>query len=294
VDRSLRLKIALALATVYVVWGSTYLAIRWTVVEIPALAAGSLRFVIAGLGFIALARARGPIAVTRPQLASAALVGALMPGLSNGLVALAERSVPSSLTALILAVMPLWLALLQSLRGSRPAPRAFAGLLVGFSGTALLVWSGEGGAVSGAGVAMLLAASLIWAAGSLYARGADPPRPWMLSSGIEMLAGGCLQGILALLNGDVPTLLASSPSGRAVGALVYLTVVGAWAGYGAFSWLIRHARPALVATYSYVNPLVAVILGFVLGGEPLGLRTLCAAGLVVGSVVLVGTARRER
>jgi drug/metabolite transporter (DMT)-like permease len=284
--------IAAALTTIYLVWGSTYLAIRWTVHELPPLLAGGLRFSVAGLGFLLAARLRGPITVTRRQLGSAALIGLLMPGVSNGLVGLAERQIPSGLAALLVALVPLWIVLFQWLgAGSeRPRPRAVGGLALGFAGTALLVWSGQARAGL-AGVAMVIAASLLWAAGMLVARAADRPRPWMASSGIEMLAGGVVQAVLGIAHGELPRALTVSPSGRATGALIYLAVVGGWGGYGAFSWLTRHARPTLVATSSYVNPLVAVLLGFALAGEPLGLRTLAASGLIVCSVVLVTTAR---
>jgi drug/metabolite transporter (DMT)-like permease len=288
-----RARIALALGTVYLVWGSTYLAIRWTVAELPPLLAGSLRFTAAGLGFLLIARALGPIAVSPRRLASAALVGAIMPGASNGLVNLAEQTVPSGLTALILAVMPLWLALFQALRRGQPRPgrRAVVGLVVGFAGTALLVGRADGGSISVMGVLMLMAAAMLWAFGSLYAREVDRPRPWMASAGFEMLAGGLVQAVFGLAHGELPRLVAAHPSPRAVASLIYLAAVGAWAGYGAFSWLTNHARPTLVSTYCYVNPLVAVLLGWSLAGEPLAPRTLAAAALIVCSVFLVTTAR---
>jgi drug/metabolite transporter (DMT)-like permease len=296
-DPSLRAKVAVALATIYVVWGSTYLAIRWTVHELPPFLAGASRFTVAGLGFLLAARLQGRITATRRQVASAALIGALMPGLSNGLVGLAERQVPSGLTALVLALLPLWIALFQVLgpRRVRPGTRGTIGLVVGFAGTALLVWSGPGGVpVHASGLAMLIAASLLWATGSLLASRDNRLQPWMASSGVEMLAGGAVQGVLGLAHGELPRLLEAHPSSRAIGSLVYLAVVGGWGGYGAFSWLARHARPTLVATYSYVNPLVAVLLGWALAGEPLGPRTLLAGAVIVCSVVLVTTSRAVR
>lgn len=292
---SLKAKIALALGTVYLVWGSTYLGIRWVVQELPPLMSGAMRFSVAGLGFLAIARAMGPLSFSRAQLRNAALIGALMPGLSNGLVCLAERQVPSALTALILAVVPLWLALIQALRPGQPRAgrQATAGLLLGFAGTALLVWHGGGGEpLSLLGLLMIVAASLLWAVGTLFAREADRPTPWMAAAGVEMLAGGLFQAVLGLASGDLPRLLASSPGPRAIGALVYLTVIGAWAGYGAFSWLTSRASPTLIGTYSYVNPLVAVFLGWSLADEPLTLRTLLAGALIVCSVILVTTAHR--
>jgi drug/metabolite transporter (DMT)-like permease len=296
VERPPRAQIALALTTVYLVWGSTYLAIRWTVAELPPLLSGAMRFLAAGLGFLLMARALGPLSLSRRRLANAAVLGAIMPGASNGLVNLAERTVPSGLTALILAAMPLWLALFQALRRGqpRPGPRAVVGLVVGFGGTALLVGGRGGGEpISIPGVVMLLAAAMLWALGSLFAREADRPKPWLASAGFEMLAGGLTQTIFGLAHGELPRLLAASPSPRAIGSLVYLAAVGAWAGYGAFSWLISHARPTLVSTYCYVNPLVAVMLGWALAGEPLSGKTAAAAALIICSVALVTTSRAE-
>jgi drug/metabolite transporter (DMT)-like permease len=289
-------QIALALATIYVVWGSTYLAIRWTVHELPPFLAGGSRFLVAGLGFLAAARLQGPLRATRRGLGRAVLIGVLMPGLSNGLVGLAERKVPSGLTALVLALLPLWIALYLALGPARERPgrRGAAGLVIGFAGTALLVWAGPtGAAIEPAGLLMLVAGSLAWATGSLLSRSHERPRPWMASSGVEMLAGGLFQTVLGLAHGELPALLAARPSPRAIGSLIYLAVIGGWGGYGAFSWLARHARPTLVATYSYVNPLVAVLLGWALAGEMLGARTAAAAALIVCSVVLVTTDRHR-
>jgi len=275
---SLQAKIVLALGTVYLVWGSTYLGIRWVVEELPPLLSGAMRFTVAGLGFLLIARATGPLSLSRAELRNAALLGVLMPGMSNGLVCMAERRIPSALTALILAVVPLWIALFQALRPGQPRSdrRATAGLLIGFGGTTLLVWTGGAGQpLSLLGMAMIVAASLLWA-------------------GVEMLAGGLFQAVLGLAVGDLPRLLASSPGPRAIGSLIYLTVIGAWAGYGAFSWLTSRAPPTLIATYSYVNPLVAVFLGWSLASEPLTGRTLLAGALIVCSVVLVTAAHHRQ
>jgi drug/metabolite transporter (DMT)-like permease len=291
-----RSRIALALATVYLVWGSTYLAIRWVVTELPPFAAGAVRFVVAGGAFLLVGLLLGPRPTLR-ELRNSALIGMFLPGLSNGLVGLAERRVPSSITALVLAVMPLWVALLETVRpgGSRPPLRAAIGLLVGFCGTALLVLGGAGAgghAVEPLGIALLLTASLVWASGSLAGRGLARPTSWMVSAGTEMLAGGLFQGLIALVQGELPRLVQAQPSARALGALIYLAVIGGWLGYGAFSWLMRNARPALVATYAYVNPLVAVVLGAVLAGETLTPRAAVSGAIIVAAVVLVTTARR--
>jgi drug/metabolite transporter (DMT)-like permease len=291
-----RARVALALGTVYLVWGSTYLGIRWVVAELPPFAAGAMRFVTAGGVFLAAGLLTGSPRPTRRQLRNAAIIGMLMPGISNGLVGLAERRVPSSITALVLAIMPLWVALLQTLRpgGARPSGRAALGLLLGFGGTALLVLGGGPSAhvIEPLGVVLLLLASFIWAAGSLFARGAARPAGWMVSAGAEMLAGGVCQALISVGKGELPRLAEAHPSGRALSALVYLVAIGAWLGYGAFSWLTRHARPAVVATYAYVNPLVAVVLGAVFAGEILAPRAAVSGVVIVAAVVLVTTARK--
>lgn len=291
---SSRAKVALALATVYLVWGSTYLFIRWVVLELPAFTAGGLRFLVAGAVFFAIGRFRGPGQVTRGQLLRVALVGAMLVGVSNGMVALSLAVVPSSVGSLVVASMPLWLATFDTIRphGQRPPVRAIVGLAAGFAGTAFLIWRPAGGQpIHLIGMVTMLLASMIWAAGSLLARGFDRPRNWMVTAGLEMMAGGVVQLGIAAVRGEFPVFLAASPSPRAILSLVYLIVIGSWCGYGSFSWLVRNARPAVTATYAYVNPLIAVILGATVAGEPVGARTLIAGAVIVGSVSLVTTAR---
>jgi drug/metabolite transporter (DMT)-like permease len=221
-----------------------------------------------------------------------------MPGLCNGLVFLAQRTVSSSLTAVLLAIMPLWVALIEALRpsGERPSRPAIVGLVIGFLGTALLV-TGRGGllATDLSGLVLLVISAVVWAAFSIFAKHAARPSAWMVSAGLEMMAGGLLQAALALMRGDWSQLAVSEPGLRAILSVVYLVVAGSWIGYGSFSWLVRHASPALASTYAYVNPLVAVALGALLAGESLTARTLLAAGLIVAAVVLVtSTSARRR
>jgi drug/metabolite transporter (DMT)-like permease len=296
-------RVALALGTIYVVWGSTYLGIRWVVAELPPFAAGTIRFFSAGLCFFLLGVLRpGGLASLRAtswrQVRNAALIGAAMLGCSNGLVGLAERDISSGMTALMIAITPLLIALMEALRpgGTRPGARASAGLVVGFVGTALLVTGGrdDGHATSAAGVVMVLVAAVVWAAATLAARDVPRPAASMISAGIEMMAGGVTQAVVAAFRGDWPQLFASDASARAWLSLLYLAAVGSCLGYGAFSWLTRNARPTLVSTYGYVNPLVAVTLGTLLAGEALGPRIAVAGVAVVGAVFLVSTDRSKR
>lgn len=283
-----RARVALALGTVYLVWGSTYLAIRWAVAELPPFTAGAVRFVTAGGLFLLFGLVRGAPRPSRRQVRNAALIGVALLGVSNGLVGFAEQRLSSSLAALVLAITPLWIALFEAIRpgGARPSRAAVVGLLIGFCGTGWLVYqpNARGDA---AGLFIVLVASITWATGSLAARRASRPSAFTISAGTEMLAGGLAQLLIAVVRGEPARLTHASPGPRAIGALVYLIVIGAWAGYGAFSWLTRNARPTLVATYAYVNPLVAVTLGALLAGEPLSSRVLVAGAAVVVSVVLV-------
>jgi drug/metabolite transporter (DMT)-like permease len=262
-----------------------------------------LRFFCAGLVFflVGLTRPGGVAAVqaiTPRQLRNAALMGMALLGCSNGLVGLAERNISSGLTALMLAITPLWIALIEALRpgGLRPTARAAVGLLIGFCGTALLATGApaDGHATSSAGVVMVLVASLVWAVASVAARNMARPSAWLISAGIEMMAGGATQAVVALVRGEWNALAAgvAGASARAWLSLLYLMLVGSGLGYGAFSWLTRHARPTLIATYGYVNPLVAVMLGTLLASEPLGPRIALAGGAIVLAVFLVTTARR--
>ncbi len=292
-----RNQVAVALATVYVVWGSTYLGMRIAVTELPPLLVGGSRNLIAGATFLLLALALPSTPrPARREIRNAVLLGLALVGISNGLVIVALRDVTSSLTALILAIMPLWVALIELFRpgGARPTARALVGIAVGFLGTAFLVWRPGGGlAIEALPFLMLILATINWAAASVAGRIVARPQSSLVSSGIEMCAGGLAQLAVGACLGEARALAAmpGPPSARAMVAFVYLVVVGSWAGYGAFSWLTRHAPPTLVATYAYVNPLVAVILGVAIGAEALAPRMLVAGAVIVGAVVLVTTAR---
>ena len=292
-------RVALALGTLYLVWGSTYLAIRWVVAELPPFASGSLRFTAAGLFFLLLGLLRGQRDgarwPTRLQLRNSVLLGVAFLGVSNGLVGLAERQISSGLTALMLALTPLWVALLEAVLpgGRRPTAGAVIGLLLGFGATAALVLGAPstGHAVALSGVIMVLVASFTWATASVIARSAPRSAAFLVSAGIEMVAGGVAQALIALVRGEHHELLAAGPAPRAWLSLLYLAVMGSCIGYGAFSWLNRRVRPSLVATYAYVNPLVAVTLGALLADEPLSPRVLLSGAVIVLAVFLVTTAR---
>lgn len=298
--RSNRIKLVLAFAAVYVIWGSTYLAIKYAIETLPPLLMASARFLVAGAVLYAWARFQGE---KNPGLISwraGLIIGGLLLLGGNGMVVLAERDVPTGLAALLIATEPLIIVLLDWARpgGSRPGIRVALGLLLGLIGMVILIGPvglAGGSHVAPLGAALLILATISWAAGSLYAaRGRSTASP-VMSAGVQMLAGGALLLVVGLLRGEASTLAFSEVSLRSGGALVYLIIFGSLIGFTSYSWLLRVASPSLASTYAYVNPVVAVLLGWALAGEVLTLRTLVAATVIISAVVLITTSRdKER
>ncbi len=284
--------IIVAFAAVYLIWGSTYLAIRWTIETMPPLGMASVRFLVAGSVLYAWTRFRGAPRPTPKQWRDAAIAGTLLLAGGNGAVVVAEQWVPSGLTALLVSSVPLWLVVLDALFGSkhRPSIRASVGLLIGFGGVALLAGSpgvGGGGREELMGALLVLFGALAWAGGSLYSRyAAEPPRPRMVV-GMQMLTGGLVLGAMAAATGELSGFEVRSVSARSWMAFVYLILAGALVGYSAYIWLLRVSTPARVGTYAYVNPVVAMLLGWALADEPLTFRSVAAATIILGSVVVI-------
>jgi len=285
-----------AFGAVYVIWGSTYLAIRWAIETMPPLAMASVRFLIAGGLLYAWARSRTPPGptrtATRDQWRAAVIAGALMLGGGNGAVSVAEQWVPSGTTALLVASVPLWLVVLDVLVGSRtrPSTRALVGLVVGFAGVGLLAGSpggGEGGTLELLGTLLILGGCAAWAAGSLYLRYAPPPPRPLMWVAMQMLAGGAILGLAALVRGEWAAFHPAQISLRSGLSLAYLIGFGAIIAYSAYVWLVRVTTPARIGTYAYVNPVIALFLGWWLAGEPLGFRSVLAAAIIVGSVIVI-------
>jgi drug/metabolite transporter (DMT)-like permease len=285
-------QILLAFAAIYLIWGSTYLAIRFAIETMPPLGMASVRFLIAGTMMYAWARRLGARPPTPRQWRDGAISGTLLLAGGNGAVVVAEQWVPSGLVALLVAAVPIWLVLLDALFGSRrrPSGRALAGILVGFAGVGLLAGSpgvGQGGARELLGATIVMAGSFSWAAGSLYSRQRGSSlRPRMLVAS-QMLCGGVVLGVLALAAGEASGFSLADVSVRSWMAFVYLIVAGAIIGYGAYIWLLTVVEPARVGTYAYVNPVVAMVLGWAFAGEPVSGRALLAAAVILGSVVVI-------
>jgi drug/metabolite transporter (DMT)-like permease len=284
----------MAFAAVYVIWGSTYLAIRYAVETLPPLLFAGTRFMVAGLMLYGWARVRG---AARPQPASwrtALVIGGLLLLGGNGAVVLAERTVPSGLTALLIATEPLMVVLLDWARpgGLRPTGRVAMGLALGMVGMFILIGpAGMTGAseINLFGAALLILATISWAAGSIYAARARLQVSPILFAGMQMIAGGALLAIVGLVRGELSDFAFAAVSLRSLVSLGYLIVFGSLVAFTSYSWLLRVTPPSLAATYAYVNPVVAVLLGWAFAGEALSLRTMIAAAVIVAAVVLITT-----
>jgi len=291
-------RVWIALASLYLIWGSTYIAIRFAIESLPPLFMAGTRFILAGGAMVAWRLLRGDRWPRPIHWREAAIVGGLMLLGGNGGVCWAEQTVPSGLAALLVSTVPLWIVLFEwaLLRTLRPSPDLLAGVALGISGVALLVrpGSGAGGvhaAVPWAGAVVLVVASMLWALGSLYSRRARLPSSPFLAIGMEMLAGGLILMIAAALLGEWRALPSVRLSPRSLASLLYLVAFGAVVGFTAYIWLLRHTSPALASTYAFVNPIVAMFIGWAIGGEALGARTLLAAALAVSGVTVIILAR---
>jgi drug/metabolite transporter (DMT)-like permease len=292
-EKPSRLKLVLAFAAVYLIWGSTYLAIRYAIETLPPLLFASTRFLVAGGILYAWARWRGAEKPVWSNWRPSLIIGGLLLLGGNGAVVLAERTVPSGLAALLIATEPLLIVLLDWMRrGNRPSGRVSLGLALGLLGMVLLVGptniAGEN-QVNLLGAGLILVATVSWAAGSLYAMRATLVRSPALAAGMQMLAGGAWLLIAGLARGEASQFTLSNVSLRSTGALVYLILFGAIIAFTSYSWLLRVTTPSLASTYAYVNPVVAVILGWAVAGEPLTLRTIIAAAIIVAAVIIITT-----
>ncbi|MCL4522603.1 MAG: EamA family transporter [Acidobacteria bacterium] len=287
-----RWRLVAALAAVYVIWGSTYLAIRFAVQTLPPFLMAGARFVLSGAVLYAWARMRGAGKPDWLHWRSALIIGTLLLLGGNGGVVWAEQFVPSGLTALLVTSEPFWVVLLVWLMpgGHRPTGGVVFGMLLGLVGIILLVGPGnllDGSGVHLGGAFVLFLASLSWAAGSLYSSKARLPDSAVLSTGMQMLAGGIVLTIFGTLMGDWSRLAWQSVSARSLFSLVYLIVFGSIIGFSSYYWLLRNTTPTRASTYAFVNPVVAVFLGWALAGEAITPRTLAATVIIVVAVMLV-------
>ncbi|WP_019990126.1 EamA family transporter [Rudanella lutea] len=292
-----RLTLWLALASVYILWGSTYLFIHFMIEQMPPLYMASMRFLAAGTLLYTYARVTGTPRPTLGQIRSAGAVGILLLGIANGCLTIAIQHIPTGMAALIAGTLPVFLLSLNwvSFGKTRPSNLALAGLLLGFVGVYFLIKPDklQGGSADhnliGAGLIMI--GNLAWAMGTLMSPRLNLPSPFM-SSGIQMLAGAAALLTVSLLTEPVNLFSIVDAPTKAIGSLWYLVIFGSIIGFSSYAWLARNAPPTLLSTYAYVNPVVAMLLGTLFAGEILTSQSLIGAGIVVAGVVLITLGRK--
>jgi len=292
-----KIQIVSAFAALYLIWGSTYLGILFAIQSIPPFLMAGARFLLAGLVMFAIARTQGPLRSTWAEWRTSLIVGACLLLGGNGGVTLSEKFIESGLASLIVATVPIYITLLGWLSGMtpRPAPIVWVGLAGGFLGVAILLgpafrFSGSGRPAIG--MSILLLSSFIWSAGSLYSRTVKHAASPFLGAAQQMFCGGLLLMLVGSFVGEPRNFHPGNITALSLGAFAYLVLIGAIVGYTAYFWLLRHCDPAKVATYAYVNPIVAVLLGALFAHETVTLRTLLAAALIIGSVALIITVQQ--
>ena len=285
-----------ALAVVYVVWGSTYLGILLAIDTIPVFLSMGIRFLVAGGLLYLWSARRGDRTgdrVGRRQWAAAAFVGGLLFVGGNSLVAWSETRVDTGVAALLIAAVPLWMALFDRIStGQRLSRSTILGLTIGFGGVALLAWPSGASRIDVVGALVLVVSGAAWAAGSLVARRAALPRRPLVNSSMQMLAGGVMLMLIAAGSGELTEV--GHVSLTSILAMVYLIVFGSWLAFSAYAWLLRAAPTTIVSTYAYVNPLVAVFLGWAVLSEAVSVRTIAAGLVILGAVALIVTPARVR
>lgn len=288
-------KIWLALITLYIVWGSTYFGIKVAIETIPPFFHASIRFLVSGAIILIWQNAAGQAMPTRKQWLSTFIIGTLLLLGGNGLVSWAEQFIPSGIAALIIATVPLSLVIMEALRpgGIKPTWQAIVGLVIGFIGIFILAGPAE---ISGSttelnpfGVIALLSATVLWAMGSIYSKTADLPKGSLVTTGAEMLMGSISLLVVSLLTGELNGWNPAEVSARSLAGLIYLITIGSIIGFGSYIWLLQNAPISLVATYAYVNPIVAVILGYFFLNETLEPRIWLAAAIIIGAVVFINS-----
>jgi drug/metabolite transporter (DMT)-like permease len=288
-----------AFAAVYVIWGSTYVGIRLAIDSMPPLLMAGARALLAGALLYPILRATGAPRPGAVHWKSATIVGGLLLFAGNGGVSWAEKTVPSNITALMVAAVPLWMNLLEWLRpaGVRPHGAAFAGLAVGFAGVALIVLSKDQhgqSVVPLAGACVLLVAPFCWALGSIWARHATQTSSALLNIAMQMICGGAIMLLGGAAMGEIRQLHFDQITAQSAWAFVYLTFIGSLVGFTAYVWLLKVSTPARVSTYAYVNPLIAAILGRAFLGEALPQGVILAGALIIAAVILLTRAKPAR
>jgi drug/metabolite transporter (DMT)-like permease len=294
--RASRAQIVAAFASIYIIWGSTYLAIRYAIQTIPPFIMGGARFLASGVLLYIWARYRGAPSPTRLHWRNAIIAGGFLLLGQHGAVNWAEQFVPSGLTALLVSILPFWLVIIEWVRlpRKRPSGAVLVGLVLGFIGIIVLVGPGNVGGPSNVrllGALVLILGSLSWAIGSFWSRDATLPNSAPLTTGMEMLGGGALLLTVGVLSGELSHFDVHRVSHASTLGLLYLIIFGSLLAFTSYIWLLDKVSPAHLGTYAYVNPIVAVLLGWAIAGETLSIRTAVAAAIVICAVALITTAR---
>jgi drug/metabolite transporter (DMT)-like permease len=288
-------KLALAFAALYIVWGSTYLAIKFAIDTIPPFLMGGSRFIVSGVILYLWSRGHGEPAPSRREWRDAAIVGTLLLACGNGAVGWAEQRVPSGITALLVASVPMWMVLIDWARphGKRPSLLVVVGLVIGLAGVGVLAApgfsDGENKAL-GIGAVVLMLGSIAWAAGSIYSRQGARPKSALMSTAAQMIAGSIALIIIGIAAGELPRLDFAAVTLKSFLGWAYLVTFGSLVGFTAYAYVLRETTPAKATTYAYVNPVVAVLLGWAFANEPITIRTVVAAGIILASVAMISLA----
>lgn len=289
----MKTKLWIALLALYIVWGSTYLGIKVAIETIPPFFHAAVRFLASGIILVIWQRSAGIGMPTRRQWVSAAIIGNLLLLGGNGLVSWAEQFIPSGIAALIIGSVPIFLVIGEALRpgGVKPNWQAILGIVIGFVGIYVLVSpSGtDSEALNIFGIIALLSACLLWASGSIYSKTADLPKSVLMSTGAQMLMGSIGLFIVSTATGELGGWDVTAVSTRSIYGMLYLILIGSLIGFVAYGWLLQNAPISLVATYAYVNPIVAVLLGYWFGNETLEPRIWLATAIIIGSVIFINS-----
>jgi drug/metabolite transporter (DMT)-like permease len=290
-DRASKAKLALAFAALYTIWGSTYLAIKFAVETIPPYLMSGARFTVSGAILYLVARATGSPNPSRREWRDGAIVGTLLLTCGNGVVGWAEQRVPSGITALLVASVPIWMVLIDWARprGKRPTMFVTIGLLMGLAGVAILAAPGFSGDQSGValGAVMLIVGSIAWAAGSIYSRQSARPASAQMSTAVQMLTGSVTLVLVGIVMGELGRFDAGAITTKSILAWAYLVTFGAIIGFTAYAYVLRETTPAKASTYAYVNPVIAVLLGWAFAREPVTMRTILGAGIILAGVAMI-------
>jgi drug/metabolite transporter (DMT)-like permease len=288
-------KIWVALITLYIIWGSTYLGIKIAVETIPPFFHAAIRFLVSGIILVIWQKMAGNEMPTRNQWKSTFIIGTLLLLGGNGLVSWAEQTIPSGIAALIVGSVPLFLVVLEAFRpnGVKPTWQTLVGLVIGFVGVFILVGpnelTGSQEKLNPLGVIAVISASFLWAVGSIYSKSADLPKSSFMTTGAEMLMGSISLLVVSLLTGELNNWSFAEVSTRSWLGLLYLITLGSIVGFGSYIWLLQNAPISLVSTYAYVNPIVAVILGYFFANEVLEPRIWIATAIIIGAVMFINS-----